>query len=710
MSLTDSMMATLCPNLEGRMKLEHGLRIHFLELTSGLPAGSLPAGSQNNKSRSDLDRIFAQGGLFNEVEAPVAHSSGKTTMGIIRPYLISEKLCPPACEAALESLRPIFLNQLVHDKVERGYMLVVRTFTRPDSDRHLCAAVEDTQGGVDCIILQCRDHSLKAEETLPKGIVFAIKEPYYVAFPDLQHGIQVDHPSDLIELDISNDLYPAQWKDEVLAQYQAGASQLKAAGNRAVGKKEFMRATRLYNMAASLCTPTEEVLRRDVLRNRALTNLSLGRLPQALADAMASIDSSTEDLDERQALLQYKAQCRAGSALYGLGRYEEAARQFATASKLPLAQSTEAADGGLRRAMKRIKEEKTGEYDFQTIFNLVQPSRPLTDTASFLRNTKVVDFGPPRGRGLVATRDIAMGELVMCEKAFVASVQEGGSAAFVDAFWPNIHGKTSMGSMARLPMMLMQKMIRADSADEPVFRLYSEPRKLLSGRLIDGKPVVDSLTAHSVVQYNSFVSEDLCSSEMQCGFLGQLSPYSLQRLMDKMPQGGLIRQCGIWPHASMINHACDANSIHSFMGDLMIIRAAKDIKKGEELTIIYNYQAGTDPRKLQETLKLNYAFRCQCAACRPDLLLKWALLCLRDSGLKLSIDEDQEKLTWDATAAVRVDHSVEAALYACIAYNRLGKRTLAKQFRELAQLYWVIYAGSSVGFKERFPYDEIWKY
>ncbi|KAK8063277.1 hypothetical protein PG996_007929 [Apiospora saccharicola] len=457
-------------------------------------------------------------------------------------------------------------------------------------------------------------------------------------------------------------------------------------------------------MAASLCTPAEDVLRRDVLRNRALTNLSLGRFPQALADAMSSIDSSTEDMDERQALLQYKAQCRAGSALYGLGRYEEAARQFATASKLPLAQSTEAADGGLRRSVKRIKEERTGEYDFQTIFNFVQPSRPLTDTANFLRNTRVVDFGPPRGRGLVATRDIAMGELVMCEKAFVASLQEGGSAAFVDAFWPNIHGKTSMGSMARLPMMLMQKMIRAESADEPVFRLYSEPRKLLSGQLIDGKPVVDSLAAHSVVQYNSFVSEDLCSSEMQCGFLGQLSPYCLQRLMDKMPQGGLIRQCGIWPHASMINHACDANAIHSFMGDLIIIRAAKDIRKGEEITIVYNYQAGTDPRKLQETLKLNYAFRC-----RPDLLLKWALLCLRDSGLKLSIDEDQEKLAWDATAAVRVDHSVEAALYACIAYNRLGKRTLAKQFRALAQLYWVIYASSSVGFKERFPYDEIWK-
>lgn len=92
----------------------------------------------------------------------------------------------------------------------------------------------------------------------------------------------------------------------------------------------------------------------------------------------------------------------------------------------------------------------------------------------------------------------------------------------------------------------------------------------------------------------------------------------------------------------------------------------------------------------------------------PELLLKWALLCLRDSGLKLSIDEKQEKLTWDATAAAGVLHSVEAALYACIAYNRLGKRVLARQFRELAQVQWVMYTGASVGVKEKVLYDDIW--
>lgn len=327
-----------------------------------------PVSSQNKDTRSDLERIFAHGGFFNEIKVSLPDIGGTTQMRIIRPYLLSEELCPPACEAPLESLQPIFLNQVIQDQLSYLFYAVASypwlAFTKPDYNRYLCAAVEDTQGSVDCIILQCIDHSLTAEEMLPEGLVLAIKEPYYVTFPDGQHGIQVDHPSDLIELDISNDLYPAQWKDELLAQYPNGASQLKAEGNRAVGKKEFMRATRLYNMAVSLCAPTEDVLKRDVLRNRALANLSLGRFQQALADAIVSMDPSAEDTDEHQALLQYKAQCHAGWASYGLERFEEAARYFAAASKLPLTQSTEAASGGLQRAMKRVKEEKTGIYEF----------------------------------------------------------------------------------------------------------------------------------------------------------------------------------------------------------------------------------------------------------------------------------------------------------------------------------------------------------
>ncbi|KAK7934654.1 SET domain-containing protein [Apiospora marii] len=691
MASSEGLLSTTRPNLGARMESEHETRLLLLQQSTD----EHPASNQNTMSRSDLERVFAHGGFFEEMKDTFHKIDGTTEENIIRPYLI----------------------------------------------------IEDTRGGVDCIILQCRNHSLTAEEILPEGIVLAVKEPYYLSFPGGQHGIQVDHPSDLIELDISSDLYPTEWKDEVLAQYPKGPSQLKSEGNKAVGKKEFMRAARLYTMAASLCTLAEDALKRDILRNRAVTNLSLGRFQQALSDAIASIDPSTEDMDDHHALLQYKAQCRAGWALYGLGRFEEAARHFADASKLPITQSTEAAFGGLQRAMKRVKEEKTGIYDFQTILNLIRPSEPRTDTASFLRNTEVVDFGQARGRGLIAARDIPMGELVMCEKAFVASFHHDRSSdAFLDANWPNIYKEPNTGTLARLPMMLMHKMLRANSVDEPVFQLHSGPRKIRSGNLVDGKPVVDSLAIHSAVQFNVFLTTALCSSEMQSNFFGEVPRHNLGRLMDMMLNDS--EHCGIYPHASMINHACDPNSVHTSIGDLNIIRAAKNIKKGDEITIVYEHRVDDDPRKLQEKLSLNYDFRCQCfekhrqvieetfprtvysdsvpradlcpiAVCcakvchdhikgHPELMLKWALLGLRDSGYVLAIDETHEKLTWDSAPSVQTEYLVDAALYACIAYHRLNKPVLAKRFRELAQLLWKIYTGTPVGFREKFHHADIW--
>jgi hypothetical protein len=40
----------------------------------------------------------------------------------------------------------------------------------------------------------------------------------------------------------------------------------------------------------------------------------------------------------------------------------------------------------------------------------------------------------------------------------------------------------------------------------------------------------------------------------------------------------------MWLQASMINHACAANSYRSFIGDMQIVRAVQNIGEGEEVT------------------------------------------------------------------------------------------------------------------------------
>eukprot|EP01038_Epipyxis_sp_PR26KG_P009505 gene9505-12805_t len=85
---------------------------------------------------------------------------------------------------------------------------------------------------------------------------------------------------------------------------------------------------------------------------------------------------------------------------------------------------------------------------------------------------------------------------------------------------------------------------------------------------------------------------------------------------------GRILALGLFPLTSMINHSCQPNCSHSFefskniteLKPKLIIRAMKDIIKGEE--IVYSYvpmYQSTEKRQLQ--LFQLYCFRCDCTRC-----------------------------------------------------------------------------------------------
>lgn len=68
---------------------------------------------------------------------------------------------------------------------------------------------------------------------------------------------------------------------------------------------------------------------------------------------------------------------------------------------------------------------------------------------------------------------------------------------------------------------------------------------------------------------------------------------------------------GIWPSASYINHACVSNVRRSFIGDMMIVRAAQDLPANTELTFWYKV-----PSNAYLTDTSHWGFECSCALCR----------------------------------------------------------------------------------------------
>uniref|UniRef100_A0A1B6BYA9 Protein-lysine N-methyltransferase SMYD4 n=1 Tax=Clastoptera arizonana TaxID=38151 RepID=A0A1B6BYA9_9HEMI len=72
----------------------------------------------------------------------------------------------------------------------------------------------------------------------------------------------------------------------------------------------------------------------------------------------------------------------------------------------------------------------------------------------------------------------------------------------------------------------------------------------------------------------------------------------------------------IYPSASMMNHSCDNNILNNFKNDVLIVRASRNIKKGEEIFNCYGpHYKHMGIERRQEILKSQYFFTCKCNAC-----------------------------------------------------------------------------------------------
>lgn len=72
---------------------------------------------------------------------------------------------------------------------------------------------------------------------------------------------------------------------------------------------------------------------------------------------------------------------------------------------------------------------------------------------------------------------------------------------------------------------------------------------------------------------------------------------------------------GVYPLIGHMNHACLKNTQRSFIGDVQIVRAARDMEAGTEL--LFWYKAPEEYKSYAETQAglASWGFQCQCALC-----------------------------------------------------------------------------------------------
>ncbi len=203
------------------------------------------------------------------------------------------------------------------------------------------------------------------------------------------------------------------------------------------------------------------------------------------------------------------------------------------------------------------------------------------DAASLDRRTEVREAAT-MGRGLfVVGRVMKRGEVIMVEKAFCA-VSGAGKTAVT---WDGRDGRVRVAAVG-LERAVVQKLLGNTGEIGRVMRLFGDweeggERVVETG---DG-PVVDVFRVRDIVARNAF----------------------------GIGEGG---SAGLWVRAAYINHSCVPNAEREFVGDLMVVRATRDIAVGEQ--IFHSYDQSADYEARQKVLMATWGFDCGCALCAAE--------------------------------------------------------------------------------------------
>ncbi|EDO02331.1 hypothetical protein SS1G_04807 [Sclerotinia sclerotiorum 1980 UF-70] len=465
------------------------------------------------------------------------------------------------CVTPLDELKPTRIRNLGLETHHRGSYLLVRALTPPRRMTAIMAIVEDENGdAIPLQLYQQPDEKFRpATSVIMKNDVYLVKEPYFKATSDGSYGLRVDHVSDIIRLDEHHDLLPEKWKPTVL------------------------------DIAALKCHPTAETA-KIISLNRALAYLKDGSFDAALADTECMI--SPTDASE-------KALYRGGQALYGLGRFSECHDIFEHfCKKFP---NSSVATAELKRVRCRLAEQQSGIYDFESIYKEISTTKPPhLDHATFL-GPVVVKPSPDRGLGLFTTKAVKAGELLLCEKAFAhcyAGTSEGSETFSKTTLLMNVHtNKMTVGTQADLITTIVQKLWKNPSLIPEFNALHRGSYKLAEKTEVDGKPVIDTFLIEQIIALNVFGCP--------------LSSYEDHSTASK--ENDKHHSCGIWLIASKINHSCLSNARRSFMGDLQLVRATRDIPANTEITFWYTMPTG-DSEEMKKELK-TWGFQCKCPIC-----------------------------------------------------------------------------------------------
>ncbi|GKT52059.1 uncharacterized protein ColSpa_12240 [Colletotrichum spaethianum] len=292
---------------------------------------------------------------------------------------------------------------------------------------------------------------------------------------------------------------------------------------------------------------------------------------------------------------------REAKAYYALQQFDRCAKKLQQV--LVLNPDNKDAETDLERTGRRIFEQVTGDFKWKHMHKQSEATPPMIDCATYSSPVEV-RASPGRGRGLFTAKAVKTGELLLCEKAFsyvYADQNDPSSRKNVKILMNLDSKKMTMGGQATLISTIVQKLHHNPEAASHFMSLhhgdYNGVKTAQRGQL-----VVDTFLVERIINLNCFGAP---RSTLE----------SMKNKANQVQEDNSYTTCGIWTTASFINHSCVGNCYRSFIGDMMIVRACRDLDAGTELLFSYELpKEGADYQATQNDLK-HWGFVCRCELC-----------------------------------------------------------------------------------------------
>lgn len=362
--------------------------------------------------------------------------------------------------------------------------------------------------------------------------------------------------------------------------------------------------------------------------NRSLARIRLGHYSASLRDlnsVLSSDNLSTAD--------KLKGLYRSAQAEYASGRYD-AAKQYYEGC-LGVDENLVDAKTGIQKCVDRLQEQQTGVYRWEELYDQTLRAKSVLsfDISDFVGPVKVAPV-PNRGggRGILATRDIEVGELLLVSKA-IANGPPNNQEGILIAL--NFHAKEiQSGGHYTLIQNLMMKLMDSKQINNDFCQLYGGERHQPSNPDIN-----DYFDENDPLSPPVFIDTNRVEAVCSLNWFGCSPENAANKTESKQEKPSPLndgKSTVIYLLPSYFNHSCDANATRHFFGDAIVIRALTQIRAGDEITISYIY-ANEPYHERANTLKKWFP-TCDCSLCVED----------REAGVGTS--KKRQKLLEDRTS------------------------------------------------------------